>query len=300
MLCVSDRRDRVSEGEPFVSVRHSLLIPVLAIALAACGASSASPSAAPASTAPSAAPSAVAPAGPATELQVYAASSLKSVLAKVKTAYEAANAGVTLTVSTDSSTALETKIEQGAPADVFLSADTANPQKVVDKFLASGTVVKFAGNLLTVIVPTANPAAIATPTGLGKSGVKIIACADGVPIQKYTTQWLAKVAALPAYGAGFPAAFAANVVSHEDNVGAIVTKVGLGEGDAGIVYVTDAKASDKVKTIDIPAAENVPATYGGVVVKASKSADAATAFLTWLASPTGQQILTDAGFQPAG
>ena len=265
------------------------LTPILLVALlvAACGGSSATPSAA-ASTAASA--------GAGTEIQVYAAASLKSVLAKVKTAYEAANAGITLTVSADSSTALETKIEQGAPADVFLSADTANPQKVVDKGLASGTVVKFAGNKLTVIVPTANPAGITTPADLAKAGVKIIACADGVPIQKYTTAWLAKVVALPAYGADFATKFTANVVSHEDNVGAIVTKVGLGEGDAGIVYVTDAKTSDKVTTIAIPSEENVLATYGGVVVKASKSVDASTAFLTWLASPTGQQILSDAGF----
>ena len=280
-------------------MRIRRLTPILLIALlvAACGGGNASPSAA--STAPSAAPSAAAStasAGPATELQIYAAASLKSVLAKVKAAYEADNAGVTLTVSTDSSTALETKIEQGAPADLFLSADTTNPQKVVDKGLASGTVVKFAENRLTVIVPTDNPAKIATPADLAKSGVKIIACADGVPIQKYTTQWLAKVAALPAYGASFGSKFKANVVSREDNVGAIVAKVGLGEGDAGVVYVTDAKSSDKVTPIAIPSDENVPAVYGGVVLKPSKSVDAATAFLTWLASPTGQQILSDAGF----
>ena len=280
-------------------MRIRRLTPILLIALlvAACGGGNASPSAA--STVPSAAPSAAASAasaGPATELQIYTAASLKSVLAKVKAAYEADNAGVTLTVSTDSSTALETKIEQGAPADLFLSADTTNPQKVVDKGLASGTVVKFAENRLTVIVPTDNPAKIATPADLAKSGVKIIACADGVPIQKYTTQWLAKVAALPAYGASFGSKFKANVVSREDNVGAIVAKVGLGEGDAGVVYVTDAKSSDKVTPIAIPSDENVPAVYSGVVLKASRSVDAATAFLTWLASPTGQQILSDAGF----
>ena len=290
-------------------MRLRRLTPVLLVALlvAACGGPTISPSAAAsiaasvapsaaASVAPSAAASAAPSAAAATEIQIYAAASLKAVLAKVSTAYEAANAGITLTVSTDSSTALETKIEQGAPADVFLSADTANPQKVVDKGLASGTVVKFAENRLTVIVPTANPAGITTPADLAKTGIKIIACSDGVPIQKYTTQWLAKVAELPVYGADFATRFAANVVSHEDNVGAIVAKVGLGEGDAGVVYVTDAKTSNKVTAITIPSDENVAASYGGVVVKASRSVDAATAFLTWLASPAGQQILSDAGF----
>jgi molybdate transport system substrate-binding protein len=260
------------------------MVPLLAAVVAACSSG--------ASATPTSAPSG------AIELQVYAASSLKAALAKAATAYTAANPGVTLTVSTDSSAALETKVEQGAPADVFLSADTANPQKLADKGLASGPVVKFAGNLLTVIVPTANPAGISTPTDLAKTGLRVIACTDGVPIQKYTAQWLDKVKALPAYGADFPAKYAANIASKEDNVGAILTKVGLGEGDAGIVYVTDAKTSDKVKTIDIPADQNVPATYGGVVVKGSAHQDAASAFLAWLAGADGQAVLSSFGFLP--
>jgi molybdate transport system substrate-binding protein len=282
-----------------VKLRPGLLIPILAVALAACSSgSSATPSAAPASTARSAAASTAASSAPG-EVQVYAAASLKAALDKVKTAYEAANPGTTLTVSTDSSAALETKIEQGAPADVFLSADTANPQKVVDKGFASGTVVKFAGNLLTIIVPTANPAGIKSPLDLATSGVKIIACAVGVPIQKYTATLLTNLAKVPGYPADFPAEEAANIVTQEDNVGAIVTKVGLGEGDAGIVYVTDAKTSDKVTTIAIPTGANVPATYGGVVVKASPNQAAATAFLTWLAGRDGQAILATFGFLPA-
>ena len=123
-------------------------------------------------------------------------------MTKVKTAYEAANPGTTLTISTDSSRALETQIEQGAPADVFLSADTTNPQKLVDKGLAAGAVVKFAGNLLTVIVPTANPAGIATPADLAKAGVKVIAAGDTVPITKYATQLVANLAKQPGYPAG--------------------------------------------------------------------------------------------------
>jgi len=278
-----------------VNLRWPLLVPVLAVLVAACSSGGASPS----STASAAASSAPPPsAGAAVDLQVYAAASLKAALAKMATAYEAANPGVTVTVSTDSSTALETKIEQGAPADVFLSADTANPQKLVDKGVAPAPVTKFAGNLLTIIIPTANPAGLASPPDIGKSGVKVIACAVGVPIQKYTDQWLTKVSALPAYGSGFPAAYHANVVSHEDNVGAIVAKVGLGEGDAGVVYVTDAKTSDTVKTIDIPVAENVPATYGGVTVKASAHPDAASAFLAWVAGPDGQAVLATFGFLP--
>ncbi len=265
-----------------------------ALLFAACGSGAASPAAS--TPLAASAPSTAAPAGVTAELQIYAAASLTAVLAQVKTAYELAHQGITLTVSTDSSTALETKIEQGAPADVLLSADTKNPQTLVDKGLASGGVVNFASNLLTVITPTANPAGITAPADLAKSGVKVIACADGVPIQKYTAQWLAKVSALPAYGADFGAKFTANVVSREDNVSAIVAKVALGEGDAGIVYVTDAKTSTQVATVAIPADENVPATYGAVVIKASKHQAAATAFMTWLTSPSGQQVLASFGF----
>ena len=286
-----------------MTFRQTLLIPILAIALGACSGSSASPGGATATAAPTTAPSAAALTAPSAaaggEIQVFAAASLKKALEKAKTAYETANPGTTLTVSTDSSAALETKIEQGAPADVFLSADTKNPQKLVDGGFAAGDVTRFAGNLLTVIVPTANPAAIKTPADLASAGVKIIAAADGVPIQQYTATLLDNLAKVSGYPADFAAKYTANVVSKEDNVGAIVTKVGLGEGDAGVVYVTDAKTSDKVTTVEIPVDANVPATYGGVVVKASRSQDAAAAFLTWLAGPDGQAILSSFGFLPA-
>jgi molybdate transport system substrate-binding protein len=232
-------------------------------------------------------------------LTIYGASSLKAVLARAQTAYAAANPGTGLTISTDSSTALETKIEQGAPVDVFLSADTANPQKLVDKGLAAGSVTKFAGNLLTVIVPTANPAGIKTPADLAKSGVKVIAAGDTVPITKYANQLVANLAKQPGYPADFVAKYTANIVSKQDNVAAVVAQIELGEGDAGIVYVTDAKTSTKVATIAVPVAANVPATYSGVVVKASANPAAAQAFLAWFAGPDGQAILASFGFLPA-
>ena len=203
-----------------------------------------------------------------------------------------------LTLSTDSSSALETQIEQGAPADVFLSADTTNPQKLVDAGLAEGAAVTFAGNKLTIIVPTANPAGITTPADLAKSGIKVIAAGDEVPITKYATQLVDNLAKEAGYPADFAAMYTANIASKEDNVKAVVAKIELGEGDAGIVYVTDAKASTKVTTVDVPDSANVPATYAGVVVKASKNAAAARAFLDWFAGPDGQAILGSFGFLP--
>lgn len=231
------------------------------------------------------------------ELTIYGAASLKGALEKAEAAYEAANPGTTLTISTDSSSALETQIEQGAPADVFLSADRTNPQKLVEAGLADGAAVTFAGNKLTIVVPADNPAGITSPADLAKSGVKVIAAGDTVPITKYATQLVGNLAKVSGYPVDFVAAYTASIASREDNVKAVIAKIELGEGDAGIVYVTDAKASSKVKTIDVPDSANVPATYDGVVVKASASAAART-FLDWFAGPDGQVILGGLGFLP--
>ena len=218
-------------------------------------------------------------------------------MAAVKSAYEAEVPGTTLTVATDSSATLRTQIEQGAPADLFLSADQKNPQALADGGLADGAPVDFASNVLTIIVPAANPAAIASPADLAKPGVKIVAAGDEVPITKYATQAVANLAALAGYPADFAAGYAANVVSKEENVKAVVAKIELGEGDAAIVYVTDAMSSDGVKAIQIPPAANVVATYAGVAVKASGHATEAQALLAWLAGPTGAAILSKFGFR---
>ena len=280
-------------------IRLATALAVVVLLLAACS-SGAAP--APGTTSPPAPPrpvASVAGSGAASaSLTIFGAASLKAVLDRAKAAYEAANPGTTLTVSTDSSATLETQIEQGAPADVFLSADTTNPKKLVDEGLASGSAVTFAGNILTIIVPKANPAGIRTPADLARSGVKVIAAGDAVPITRYATQLVANLAKEPGYPAGFAAAYAANIASKEDNVKAVVAKIELGEGDAGIVYITDAKASTKVTTIDVPASANVPATYAGVVVKASTHAASAAAFLAWFAGPDGGAILASFGFLP--
>ena len=275
--------------------RLAFVVGTLALVLVACSTGgAASPSAA------AAIPIATAPASAAAnvELTIFGAASLKEVLDKAKAAYATAYPGSTVTVSTDSSSALETQIEQGAPADVFLSADTTNPKKLVDGGLADGAAVTFAANKLTVIVPTANPAGINTPADLATSGVKVIAAGDEVPITKYAKLLVDNLAKEANYPADFAAKYTANIASKEDNVKAVVAKIELGEGDAGIVYVTDAKASTNVTPIDVPDTANVPATYAGVVVKASKNATAAKAFLDWFAGPDGQAILSDFGFLP--
>ena len=260
---------------------RSVPMVALVVTLSACSATGAAPSA-----------------GARGELTIYAAASLKGALDQAIVAYESANPDVSLTISTDSSSALETQIEQGAPADVFLSADAANPRKLVDAGLADGAPVTFARNELTIVVPAGNPAGITSPADLARAGVKIVAAGDSVPITRYATQLVQNLSREAGYPAGFASEYAANVVSKEDNARALIAKIELGEGDAGIVYATDAKASAKVATIQVPDAANVPATYDGVVVKASGHAAAARAFLDWFAGPAGQAILAALGFLP--
>ena len=232
------------------------------------------------------------------ELTVYAAASLANALDDVESTYETLNPGLTLTISTDSSAALETKIEQGAGADVFLSADTANPQKLVTGGFAAGPVVIFATNQLTIIVPTDNPAGIESAADLAKKGVKVIAAGDAVPITKYAKQLVDNLAKTSGYPADFAKKYTANIVSKEENVAAVVGKIALGEGDAAIVYVTDAAGSDAITSIDVPDQANVLATYGAVVIKSSKHEAEARAFLDWLHGPAGLALLDNLGFGP--
>jgi molybdate transport system substrate-binding protein len=241
-----------------------------------------------------------APAAPEpVELTIFGAASLRSALEEVERVYEAANPGVDLVLSTDSSAALATQIEQGAPADVFLSADTTNPQQLVDLGLASA-VVPFAGNALTVIVPPGNPAGIETPADLGRAGVRVIAAGDEVPITRYATELVANLARTTSDPAGFEVAYAANVASKEDNVAAVVTKIELGEGDAALVYVTDAARSEEVEAVAVPPEVNVRATYGAVVLEGAEQRAAAQALVDWLVGADGQGVLEGFGFLPPG
>ena len=266
-----------------MSARHAGLV-MLIVAIAACSGCGNS--------------SASANTGASGSLTVYAAASLKAAVAKAADEYAAEHTEATLTLSTDSSSALETKIEQGAPADVFLSADLTNPRKLVDLGLAAGDVVNFADNSLAVIVPRGNPAGIRSPADLAKSGVKVIAAGEAVPITMYASELAVNLASRPGYPADFARRYSQNIVSKEDNVAAVVSKIELGEGDAAIVYASDAKASAKVLTLDVPPYANVDVTYGGVVLKSSTNRDAAKTFLSWLAGSEGQAVLASFGFRP--
>lgn len=234
--------------------------------------------------------------GCVTLVNVYGASSLTNVVTTLTGAYTGVSPNSVQFINTfGSSAALRTQIEQGAPAGIFLSADTANPQALIDEGLVDGGLLEFATNRLTLIVPAGNPANIASLADLARPGVKVIAAGDDVPISKYANQVVANLAGIAGYPADFAALYEANVVSKEDNVAAVLSKIELGEGDAAIVYVTDA-ATVRVEHIDIPDSANVTATYAGVILKHAQGSMSAHRFLDWLRSFGAVQILTRAGF----
>jgi molybdate transport system substrate-binding protein len=232
------------------------------------------------------------------ELVVFAAASLKEPLEQATAAYESGDPGTRLRLAFDSSASLRTQIEQGAPVDLFLSADLANPEKLVAAGIGRAPVMAFARNSLAIVVPTDNPAGIESPFDLAGDGVTIVAAGPEVPITVYAGQLIEQLAALDGAPQSFADGYAANVVSREDNVGAVVAKLELGEADAGIVYRTDAVASDKLRAIPLRAGASVVATYGGTVIDRSERAPEAQAFVAWLAGSEGQAILAGFGFMP--
>ena len=218
------------------------------------------------------------PAG--TRLTVYAAASLTGVLPQIGPAQRYSFGG---------SNSLATQIAQGAPADVFASANTSIPQQLYAQGLVEKPVV-FTRNALVLIVPRANPAGIHSVFDLRRSGVKLDVAAVGVPAGDYTRTVL--------HNLGLDDVLA-NVVSNETDVREVLAKVALGEADAGFVYATDAKAvRGKVATIAIRQSAQPSVRYAAAVVRASAHRAAARRFVARLLTKAAQRKLRAAGFLP--
>ena len=230
-------------------------------------------------------------------LTVYAASSLRDAMDQIAEAYPR-NLAARINFSTGSSAALRTQIEQGAHADLFLSADANSPQALVDAGATHGAPVPFTSNRLAVVVPRGNPAGIASWVDLARGGVRVIAAGEGVPITSYAEMLVTNLAAQAGATPDFVSAYHGNIVSREESVSAVVSKIALGEGDAAIVYTTDARSAD-VETIEVPADANVIATYVGVVLRRTHHPVASSRLLEWIRGPEGQAILLGLGFSPA-
>jgi molybdate transport system substrate-binding protein len=219
------------------------------------------------------------------KLTVLAAASLSESFKELGTAFEAQHPGSKVTFSFDSSSALAAQANNAAPADLFASADQANMKKVTDAGNASGPEV-FARNKLAIIVAKGNPEKIRSLADFTK--VTFVLCAPEVPCGKYGVEALSK------------AGVKARPKSLETNVKGVVTKVSSGEADAGIGYVTDAKAAAaNTEGVEIPDAQNVVAEYPMAVLKQSANASLAQAFMDFILGPEAQAVLAKYGFAAA-
>ena len=233
-----------------------------------------------------AAPDVTAQEGQATgDVTVFAAASLTAAFTEIGDAFHAANQDANVTFNFAGSSDLVGQIAQGAPADVFASADTSNMTKLTDAGDNGSDPVVFATNQLEIIVAPGNPKGITGLADLSNPDLSVVLCAPEVPCGKYAQQALdtAGVTVTPK--------------SLEENVKGVVAKVTLGEADAGIVYVTDVTAAgDKAAGVEIPTDQNVVAQYPIAVTKEAGNPEAAQAFIDFVLSDAGQLILEKYGF----
>jgi len=236
------------------------------------------------------------------QLSVFAAASLTEAFTALGKQFEAANPGSTVTFNFAGSQQLAQQIIQGAPADVFASANQVQIQAVVQNGMVDQHKIQtLTENHLVVIYPRSNPAHIEKLSDLERPGLKLVLAAKEVPVGNYSLQFLDKASQYPPLGAGYKTAVLKNVVSYEENVRAVLSKVILGEADAGIVYRSDISSgnANKVGQLDIPDNLNVLAAYYIAPVKTSGQKELASAFTDFVMSADGQKILRQYGFIPA-
>jgi molybdate transport system substrate-binding protein len=232
---------------------------------------------------------------------VFAAASLTDAFNVIKDDFEALYPHVTLVYNFAGSNALAQQLVEGAPADVFASANNTQMNVAIEGGrIVTGTQHTFVRNRLVVIVPTGNPGEVETLQGLAKPGLLIILAAAEVPVGQYSLDFLDKAAQDAAFGGSFKDDVLANVVSYEENVRSVLTKITLGEADAGIVYTSDISGdvADQVERLDIPDALNTIASYPIAPIRDSENADMAQTFADYVLSPAGQRVLAEFGFIP--
>jgi molybdate transport system substrate-binding protein len=221
-------------------------------------------------------------------ISVFAAASLTASFNALGTSFQTANPSVTVKFNYAGTPTLVAQIEQGAPADVFAAADTTNMDKLTADGFTMDTSKVFAHNQLEIVVAHGNPKSITGLADLAKPGVIYITEAPTVPAGTYSLQALAS------------AGVKVTPKSLETSVSAVISKIELGEADAGIVYTTDVTAAgSKVQGVPIPSTYNVIATYPIVAVKGTTNAVVANAFIAYVISAKGQSTLATFGFRPA-
>lgn len=219
-------------------------------------------------------------------ITVFAAASLTATFTELAAEFEAANPGTTVQLTFAGSSDLVTQITEGAPADVFASADAKNMTKLTDAALIDADApVDFATNVLEIAVPPGNPAGVTTLADLADPAVKTVICAAQVPCGAAT--------------AAIEQTTGSHIVpvSEESSVTDVLGKVVSGEADAGLVYVTDViSAGDAVEGIEFPESSKAVNTYPIAVVKTSARPDVAAAFVAFVTGSVGEDVLSAAGF----
>lgn len=230
-------------------------------------------------------------------LHVFAAASLTDAFTEIGRNFETLNPGTTIAFNFAGSQALRTQIEEGAPADIFASANQTEMETLIaDSLIVQDAPQQFLSNQLVIILPENNPAGLEKVEDLAKPGIKIVLSAEEVPVGRYARQALDSMNTQ--FGASFRDKVLANVVSNEENVRQVVAKVQLGEADVGIVYTSDAIAATALRTIEIPADLNVIAKYPIAPLARSENAGLAQDFIAYVLSADGQAVLQKWGFAP--
>ena len=218
-------------------------------------------------------------------MTVYAAASLTPTFTELAKQFEAEHEGVDVRLSFGGSSDLATQIQNGAPADVFASADTATMDELVQDDLTAADPQDFATNTLEIAVPPGDPAHVSYLADLARPGLKLVICAPEVPCGA-AAQQVARLAGITL-----------DPVSEEQSVTDVLGKVTSGEADAGLVYVTDVKAAgDAVEGVPFAESKKVVNTYPIAPVADSGQSDLAQEFVDLVLSDAGQQVLRDAGF----
>ncbi|GAB4519371.1 MAG: molybdate ABC transporter substrate-binding protein [Anaerolineae bacterium] len=232
------------------------------------------------------------------ELVVFAAASLTDAFEDVAAAFEAENPNINILFNFGSSSALAAQLNQGAPADVFASANNTQMQVAVEGGRIAGTPHPFVKNRLVVITPADNPASITTLADLANAGIQLLVAAPEVPVRTYTDTMLERLAADPAYGEAYRMAVLGNIVSEEPNVRQVAAKIALGEADAGVVYISDVTPdiADQVLMIEVPDTLNTIATYPIAITHDTAHPALAQAFVDFVLSDAGQAILVNWNF----
>ena len=231
-------------------------------------------------------------------LTIFAAASLTNAFQEIGESFKTDHPNTEIVFNFASSSDLAAQLAEGAPADIFASANNTQMTVARDADRIAGTPRTFVKNRLVLIVPADNPASITTLRDLANPGVKIVIAAPDVPVRTYTDTMLERLAADAAYGDAYRTAVIANVVSEEQNVRQVAAKVALGEADAGIVYVSDITSDirEQVTAIAIPDYLNTIATYPIAITNDAASPELAQEFIDFVLSDAGQDILVAQNF----